>query len=177
MPLLPFSIRMAREQARAERESLLDSVLPAPTHPRARKRALATSAVAIFFLLAVWMACTDSNTGKDEGELLATSSPQRWVWESSIDMDGNYDATAVGKGKLNQEQASQHGEEEDALREDGAELDSEEDDDSIDEQSKAGLAKYVWHEDLEWDADGSGRLIIVGDVHGMVDELKYVPRI
>jgi len=116
------------------------------------------------------MACTDTNTGKDEGELLlqtAGSPPQRWVWESSIDMNG-YDAGA----RLGQEQIPPQGEE-DALKDEVQDGDSDaEEDDTIDEQGKAGLAKYVWHEDLEWDADGSGRLMVVGDVHGMVDELK-----
>lgn len=53
---------------------------------------------------------------------------------------------------------------------DGDDIDPE--DDEAEALMKSGLAKYIWHQDLEWDADGSGRLIVVGDVHGMLDQLK-----
>lgn len=156
-----------RQQARAEREGLLDSVLPAPTHPRAKARALATSALAIFLLLVIWMAATEStNAAKDKKEVWEPTM-QRWVWESGIEM---------GNPMTEDEQAQKQEMEIEALDEvdDDSEEETDGEDDKAETEMKSGLTKYIWHEDLEWDADSSGRLIIVGDVHGMINELKYI---
>jgi hypothetical protein len=86
---------------------------------------------------------------------------QRWVWESGVQMGNDRDSQKQ-QAQLQQEQ------EDDEENDDT----TDDEDEQVDAEMKHGLAKYIWHEDLEWDAEGSGRLVIVGDVHGMVDELK-----
>lgn len=159
-----------REQRRAEREGLLDSVLPAPTHPRAKPRALATCVLAIFFVLVIWMAATESSNANKDKKGGWAPSMQRWVWQG--DGGGNIrTATMKEQQAVNQEEELQTLDEaEQATSSDAVETDSE--DENVDAEMKSSLAKYIWHEDLEWDADGSGRLIVVGDVHGMIGELK-----
>jgi len=147
-----------RRESQAEREGLLDSILPAPTHPRAKPRALATCSLAIFLLLVIWMAATSVNQAEKEEKSIWQPSMQRWVWQSGVEM-------GVDDGAVEEEQEAQMQEMED-------DSETDEEDEEMDAAMKSGLAKYVWHEDLEWDADGSGRLIVVGDVHGMVDQLK-----
>lgn len=156
-----------RQQARREREGLLDSVLPAPTHPRAKPRALATSVLAIFFLLVIYMAATETSTSAKDKKEVWEPAMQRWVWESSVEMGS---ATVAGQDEQAQKQESEVAALDETENDDGADSDGE--DDKVDTEMKSGLSKYIWHEDLEWDADGSGRLIVVGDVHGMIKELK-----
>lgn len=108
------------------------------------------------------MAATSANQAGKEGKSVWQPSMQSWVWESGVDM-----------GKLDDEgaaQQSQMQEQEEEGEMNASETD--EDDEQANAEINSGLAKYIWHEDLEWDADGSGRLIVVGDVHGMVDQLK-----
>lgn len=173
--LLPLRLRkqMAynRRQSQAERESLLDSILPSPTHPRAKPRALATCSLAIFLLLVVWMAATNVSQSENEEKKIWQPSMQRWVWESGVEMGNNDDVSLQGQetqmlGQEIQEIVDNDGEN----GSDGDDIDLE--DEEAEATMKSGLAKYIWHQDLEWDADGSGRLIVVGDVHGMLDQLK-----
>lgn len=110
------------------------------------------------------MAATSVNQAEKEEKSIWQPSMQRWVWQSGVEM-GNDDSGA----SIEQQQA-QIQEQDDDVENDDSE--SDEEDEEVDAVMRHALAKYVWHEDLEWDANGSGRLIVVGDVHGMVHELK-----
>ena len=149
-----------------EKEGLLDSVLPPPSHPRATRRALSLGVVSVFLVLVVWMASTSSNI--QDMESMSGSAVVKQGWLHGDD--------AVGSSK------SKGDAEEDTLHELGSgaedseaseiEHDNDSEEDAAELASMDNLAKYLWHQDLEWDADGSGRLIVIGDVHGMVDALK-----
>ena len=155
-----------------EKEGLLDSVLPSPTHPRATRRALSLGVISIFLMLVVWMAFTSKTLNDmDNVNGAQTSIRQGWVY-GVTETEASKDKGAVsvtedvvegveGLGELNSTEASSGGES------------SSDDEDTPEELASIdSLAHYVWHQDLEWDADGFGRLIVIGDVHGMVDALK-----
>ena len=159
---------MSRPSSRrgSEKETLLDHLLPPPTHPRAQRRAVAVAILSIFLLLATWLALTDSKAGLDDNVL--SSSPARlhqgWVTGQAVEMGiDNRKGQAEDVDEAVAANAEEYGEEES----------SDEDDSGVNEQSVSSVASYVWHKDLEWDVETPGRLIIVGDVHGMVDELKW----
>jgi hypothetical protein len=109
------------------------------------------------------MAATSVDQAGKDGKSVWQPSMQRWVWESGVEMGNSNDDEQAAQQVHMQEQE----EEGDTIA-----SETDEEDEQVDAELKSGLAKYIWHEDLEWDADGSGRLIVVGDVHGMVDQLK-----
>ena len=160
----------------SEKESLLDALVPPPTHPRAGKRILAVSVVAIFILISTMLGVSD--TGKAAAGLdRLQGRVQGWVYGTDTsDIQGGR-----GSGSSSRLQspldgaASVDAQEEDAEEESegpGSDSESEETLDEAHTQSTTDFAKYLWHRDLEFDVEGNGRLIIVGDVHGMIDELK-----
>ena len=154
---------MSRPSSRrgSEKESLLDHLLPPPTHPRAQRRAIAVATLSIFLLLAGWLALTDSKAGLDDATV-ASTLPQSWITGEPVVMGDDLRMGKEGEQLLDDETAAN-----------AEEYGEEDSDDEVEEQSVSSLASYVWHKDLEWDVDAPGRLIVVGDVHGMVDELKW----
>jgi len=153
----------------SEKETLLDAILPEPTHPRSTIRAFSVGVVAIFVLLVLWSAVTDPDPAgtKDmdalEAGLEKASHLGSWVFPNKQQpsaSNSNYENEAM------EDEVEKDDEDEDEDTAIDAE-DVEEDDVGLEQ-----FRKYTWHKDLEWDADGSGRLIIVGDVHGMVDAVK-----
>lgn len=158
----------------SEKESLLDALVPPPTHPRAGKRILAVSVVAIFILISTMLGVSD--TGKAAAGLdRLQGRVQGWVYGTDTsDIQGGR-----GSGSSSSLQspldgaASVDAKEEDAEEEsEGAGSDSESGETLDTAHTQSDFAKYLWHRDLEFDIEGNGRLIIVGDVHGMIDELK-----
>jgi len=150
-----------------EKQGLLEHLIPPPSHPRASYRTLALGTICVFLLFAVWQGLTDTRQLSDgasatPGDVLVDathvgqlSKGQGWVYGS-----GNRQTTATPP-------SDDEGEQIDGIEEDEGEEDARIDTSSIDRYSK-----YIWHKDLEWDAEGSGRLIVIGDVHGMVHVLK-----
>lgn len=113
--------------------------------------------------MAAWLGFTDSSAGlSSSGDEPVYAPAQTWVTGQPVEMGSSSSDTE--SGLLVEEAASEYGEE--------PASDDDEDDTSLVQQSVSSLASYVWHKDLEWDVDQPGRLIVVGDVHGMVDELK-----
>lgn len=54
-----------------------------------------------------------------------------------------------------------------------AEQDASDDDSIASSQADEDFAApYLWHRDLEWDINTPGRLIVIGDVHGMLSTLQ-----
>lgn len=184
--------RGSRTTSIAEKEGLLDSVLPSPPHPHAARRAASFGVVSIFFLLVLWLAATSGHSkggAGSEAEMQSTVNKlQSWVYggsdagrwsgdESSstsqqvLGQDGQAEDLATTKdGASSEEEDDEDITEEDDDEDNEEELDSE----SYLEYARNDLSRYTWHEDLPWDVEGDGRLIVIGDVHGMVDSVKYV---
>lgn len=137
-----------------EQQTLLEHVLPSPEKPGATRRALSVVVVGAFLLLAAFMAAT-SDTLQDVARGISQSRPAPWIY-------GKPDYSVSTTKAV--EEAGMH------TAQDG--IDGEDTLDDLHQAGKAHFAKYLWHRDLNWDADGSGRLIVVGDVHGMVKSLK-----
>lgn len=117
--------------------------------------------LSIFLLLAGWLALTDSKAGLDDA-VVASTLPQSWITGEPVVMGDDLRMGKEGEPLLDDETAAN-----------AEEYGEEDSDDAVEEQSVSSLASYVWHKDLEWDVEAPGRLIVVGDVHGMVDELKW----
>lgn len=164
----------------AERETLLESLLPAPDRPHSTSRAIALAIVALFLCLVLWMAAT-ADTIADAADRASQDAQARaasWIHSQYIvspPADGKLQAesssnstdTGSNEGTTTQTENT-HPSPEDTLDEPTA----SDIQDWKDHTDLAGLSRYLWHGDLDWDADGNGRLIIVGDVHGMGKVLK-----
>lgn len=160
-----------------EKATLLETLIPAPTHPRASYRVLALGIITVFLLFTLWQGANDTRQLVDGGGAAqdgagrsgavvdaSSSRGQGWVYPGQANpQQGKNDD---GRGSETWTTSPQNGEGED----------EDQDEDPVDPSSSSldEFAKYLWHRDLEWDAAGSGRLIIVGDVHGMLDALRCV---
>lgn len=158
----------------SEKETLLDHLLPPPTHPKAQRRAAAVATLSVFLLLAAWLALTDDTARVKDGALPAyRKGLQSWVTGTEPVEMGSDRKGRVGEAAVAQEDSDENGdgkeEEEESASDDNGD---DEEDAGFTAQSVSSLASYIWHKDLEWDIEQPGRLIVVGDVHGMVDELK-----
>ena len=167
------AVSASRQQRRlSEKETLLDAILPEPTHPRSTIRAFSVGVVAIFVLLVLWSAATDPDPA---------GSKSMDALEAGLEKASHLGTWVFPNKQLPQPSTSTSND--DGLQTSETDEELEEDDDDDDttadaqdvEDDGVGLEqfrKYTWHKDLEWDVDGPGRLIIVGDVHGMVDTVK-----
>lgn len=145
---------------------LLDHAFPQPSEPWHTPRRTLSACVVLFFLVVVsWFAFQAIYS--DE------YSEAAWLdmsWLSSKNFALGSD-TAAASSALNQFEADASVLED---PEDGQNPQLIEDDDiALVSRRPTDLARYLWHTDVAWDTRSDGRLIFVGDVHGMVSSLRY----
>ena len=145
-----------------EKESFLDALIPEPDHVHSRRRVASTSILVGFFLVILWLACKFSGESMQSvGSIYENAWLGSWIYQTAPWQTDDRDIY-LGSTSSNPESTSALDEQSTA-------------DVETAQKSKVDLGKYVWHSDLEsWDdtSEKGGRLIVIGDVHGMLESLK-----
>lgn len=139
---------------------LCDELVPTPDTAKDHQnnfRIYATVIVSSFFLIFVWLTISFST---DTGVTI----PGSWQLRQSIDWQTLQGGTLDdGDSLLADEESSGS---------DVGQYDASEED--VGDAMAIDYKQYRWHRTLHWNAESDGRLIVIGDIHGMVDSLKQL---
>ena len=191
-----FRSKRDLESGSEKRLGLLDQALPEPSDPHySPVRILSTSVVLLFLIVAVYnsIAASFDSTSSELRETMWENAWRRmsWIDGPAVSMGNASPAETVSEDVAAVEESSETdlplvgdlaGELSnssdspllDIEAEDGMNPQLLDDEDLPHITAKPDLGRYLWHADLKFKSAGSGRLIVVGDVHGMADSLKCV---
>lgn len=145
-----------------KKPSLLDTLIPEPDHPLAMRRTLSVGVLTTFILLFLYECVAAAPTYDGAGGRVT-----RWMWGQSV----SWGREVAAGGQLVVGPASQqYGIEDESDTTASAVVGAS---GTASSQSTPDWQRYVWHEDLKW-KEGNGRLIVLGDIHGMVDSMQCV---
>ncbi|GAA93665.1 uncharacterized protein L969DRAFT_90184 [Mixia osmundae IAM 14324] len=152
--------------SRSKSNSFLDEILPPPGHPDTARRVLSVAIISGFLLVVVFLAASSATSIARDAN--ATDWIGSWV----------YDDWPVSMGDSSP-RYSYSGASSDAEAQASSPAKVADDFSTNATNATATVASdtpgnaFVWHESLDWSlSNARGRLIVVGDVHGMVDSLK-----
>lgn len=147
---------------------LFDHAFPAEGSPQHTQRRTTASVIVLAFLvIASWTALSVAWDPADAGVSASWLSEMSWIRSSGVSW-ARGDAAAVAHDAASADALGYS----DLEAEDGMNPQLLDDSDLAHVSKQHDFGRYLWHADLAYDPASSGRLIVVGDVHGMVDSLR-----
>ncbi|KAI5481313.1 hypothetical protein MNV49_004935 [Pseudohyphozyma bogoriensis] len=180
--------RRASTSEKDEETTLLASALPSPVHPRSTHRAIASGIIILFAVTILWFAVVEPEADVDVDD--STMSGLGWRWMQSVSWGRNKTAASVS---LKEEEEEEYVVSKVSLLPVANSTTSHHTSTSTSAAhrpttlvktsgfnattsthvskllSSGNLKSYVWHSQFpssSWNTSSSGRLLVVGDVHG-----------